>query len=99
MRIARCASRHLQLATMSWSVVYQELWLLYMGYANDNSKASSPANLQQRQRTVELFKKHLTIEIYLKRKLTSVADFTKILTMAVSEIFLITLRVPQSTRK
>ena len=37
--------------TMSWSVVDQELWLLYMGYANDNSKASSSANLQQRQRT------------------------------------------------
>ena len=43
--------------------------------------------------------KNLTIKISLKRKLTSAACFTKILTMIVSEIFLVTLRVPQTTRK
>ena len=42
---------------------------------------------------------HKTIEIYLKRKLTSAAYFTNILTMIVSEIFLVTLRVPQTTLK
>ena len=50
-------------------------------------------------RPVALFTKHLTIEISLKRKLTSTAYFTKTLTMIVSEIFLVTLRVPKTTRK
>ena len=48
---------------------------------------------------VALFTKHLTIEIPLKRKLTSAAYFTKTLTTIVSEIFLVTLRVPETTRK
>ena len=46
-----------------------------------------------------LFTKQLTIEISPKRKLTSAAYFTKTLTTIVSEIFLVTLRVPQTTRK
>ena len=46
-----------------------------------------------------LFTKHHTIEISPKRKLTNAVYFTKILTMIVSEIFLVTLRVLRTTRK